>query len=497
VASPVQVPPTRPPRSFAGPVVLIVLGIFFLLGNMRVLYWGTLGHWFAHYWPALLILWGVIKLFEYQQAQRVGRRSSGIGVGGAFLLIALILFGLAATQAERFNWDALRDHVHMGDDDFQIFGRSYNYEDQMAQAFPAGASLHVVDNRGAVNIVASDDPEIRVSVRKKVNADSQSDADKRNIEAKPQINVNGNVVTVNANTDAGGEHGVTADLEIIVPRKASVVISSKHGDVSIMGREGDLSISNEHGDVSVSDITGKVALTLQNSSGRIEQVSSDVTIEGRANDVSIEDVKGSVHMDGEFSESVKLSRIAKTVVFKSSRTDMEFAGLTGDLSLDSGDLRANDMIGPLRMVTRSKDISLDGVSGDVRLQNQNGSVEVHLSKVGSTEITNRDGDIQIYVPDKSGFQVDAHTRNGEIETDFDDIKVISDNDNGTGTGSVGGGGPHITVSNEHGTIEIKKGSSAPPAPPVVMPDGKTLKPPKLPKMPKGPKGPAGPEATDN
>ena len=57
-------------RSFAGPIVLIILGIVFLLGTMRVLSVGKLAHLFASYWPVLLILWGVIKLIEHLQAQR-------------------------------------------------------------------------------------------------------------------------------------------------------------------------------------------------------------------------------------------------------------------------------------------------------------------------------------------------------------------------------------------------------------------------------------------
>jgi len=30
----------------------------------------SLGRLFARFWPALLILWGVIKLIEYEQAKR-------------------------------------------------------------------------------------------------------------------------------------------------------------------------------------------------------------------------------------------------------------------------------------------------------------------------------------------------------------------------------------------------------------------------------------------
>jgi len=62
MVSPVQVPPPRYRRSFSGPIILISVGTVFLLGTMGVLDWHNLGRWFAHYWPVLLIISGVIKL---------------------------------------------------------------------------------------------------------------------------------------------------------------------------------------------------------------------------------------------------------------------------------------------------------------------------------------------------------------------------------------------------------------------------------------------------
>ena len=106
---PVPVPPRPRRRSFGGPFVLIVLGIVFLLGNLHLLSWTRLGTLFAHYWPALLILWGVIKLIEYQQAQRDGLPARGIGAGGIFLVVIIVVCGLIATQAQRFN---PRQHEH-------------------------------------------------------------------------------------------------------------------------------------------------------------------------------------------------------------------------------------------------------------------------------------------------------------------------------------------------------------------------------------------------
>jgi len=491
MASPVQAPPPRYRRSFSGPIILIALGTVFLLGTMGVLDWHNLGHWFAHYWPVLLIISGVIKLIEYQQAQRLGTRASGISAGGVFLIIAIIFFGLIATQASHFNWGQLKDQIDINDDDdFSFFGSKYNFDDQLAQAFPAGASLHVNDTRGAVTIIASEDDQIRVVVHKRIGAESQGEADKWNASTKPQLTVSGSVVTLNANNQGAGDHWVAEDLNVSLPRKAAVVASTRYGDVSITGRDGNLDITNQHGDVNTTDINGKVGLNLDHSSARISQVASDVSIEGRANDVSIEDVKGAVHLDGEFMESVKLAKISQPVVFKSSRTNMDFSRLDGDLNLDSGDLQASDVIGPLRLSTRSKDIRLTGISGDVRLQDENGSVELRVNKMGSMQIENRKGDIQIYLPDKAGFQVDARARNGEVETDFDQLKIDNSNDQATATGTVGGGGPHLVVNNEHGTIEIRKASSAAEVPVVPIP-------PKAPKAPRAPAAPKLPQVTEN
>ena len=422
---PPQVPvrPPRPNRSLAGPVVLIIVGLVFLLGTMGVLHWYMLGVWFARYWPLLIILWGVIKLLEHQQAQRTGRPARGIGAGGVFLLILLVVFGLMATQAARFNWEELRDQIGDHDGDFPFFGHTYDYDDQIAQSFPVGDSLNVVNDRGAVNVTISTDSQIHVAVHKRISAENQQDADEWNSGSKPQMAASGGLLTLNANTHGGGDHWVESDLDISLPRKAAVVISTRHGDVSVLGRDGDVEISNQHGDVAVSDIHGKATLHVEQSSARVSQISSDVSIDGHADDVSIEDVKGEVHLNGDFTENLKLSKIAKAVSFKTSRTDMQFSKLDGNLDLDSGDLQVDNVTGPLRMETHAKDIRLGAVSGDVHLTDANGAVEIHMSKLGSMQVENRQGDIQIYVPDKAGFQVDAHVSNGEVESDFGELKI--------------------------------------------------------------------------
>ena len=466
--SPLPPLPPRPHRSLAGPFVLIVFGTVCLLGTMGVLSRVRMWHLFANYWPVLLIFWGVIKMIEHQRAHREGTRAAGIGAGGVFLVVMIVVFGLVANQLERVNWSGLRDQFNVDDNgDFSnIFGQSYSYNDNLEQAFPAGASLKIIDTHGAVSVHSSNDNKITVVVRKRIGADSQSDADDYNRKTKPTITATGGQVTLDARAEAAGDHAVQVDLDVSVPRKAAVTISSRRGDVTLAGRDGNVDISAQHSDTNVEDVNGNVKVSQEKGSVKIEQINGDVHVEGRVDEVSLADIKGGAQLDGDFQESVKLSRIAKTVTFKSTRTDMEFSRIEGDLDLDSGELHAEQITGPLHLTTRDKNITLDDVSGDVRLQDDNGAVEVGMRTLGNIQIDNRNGDLELSLPDKAGFRLDARTHDGEIQSDFSELKVNNDEHEAKASGSVGNAASHIVLNNEHDGIEIRKASSQPPRPPV-------------------------------
>src|SRR5947209_15172701 len=161
---PVSPLPPRPRRSLAGPFVLIVVGTVCLMATMHVLSIGRLAHLFANYWPALLIVWGVIKLIEHQQAQREGVRARGIGAGGVFLIILIMVFGLIAHAIDHA-WAGLRENFSFDDGDFPgIFGgNNYTFDDHLEQDFPAGDSLKVIDTHVRGACMPSTTTKIRVS----------------------------------------------------------------------------------------------------------------------------------------------------------------------------------------------------------------------------------------------------------------------------------------------------------------------------------------------
>src|SRR6202035_1324108 len=112
--------------------------------------------------------------------------------------------------------------------------------------------------------------------------------------------------------------------------------------------------------------------------------------------------------------------------------------------------------GPLHLTTRAKNIRLEEVSGDVRLQDENGAIEVGMRTLGNVQIDNLHGDIQLSLPEKAGSRLDASTRDGEIQSDFSELKVNNGDHEAKASGSVGNASSHIVLNNEHDGIEIRK-----------------------------------------
>ncbi len=429
----------------------------------------------------LLILWGVIALVEHFSAGRMGYRTRHLGGGGIVLLIILVAVGVSAHYSSEVNWGGVRDQLQMDDDLGGFFGTAYTFEDNLQQAFPKDGNLRIVCDRGALNITPSDGDEIRVVIHKKLYAQNQNDGNKYNEGTKPQITVTGNSVVLNANTNGAGDHGVQADMDIMVPEGAALDIASKRGDVTINNRKASVKVSLQHGDLALTEIAGPVQINLDKGSLRATQITGDVDVSGRVDSVNIEDVSGAVRLNGDFYEDIRLSKIAKSVIFKSSRSDMEFASLEGDLDIASDEVRGSQLNGPSRVNTSSKDIHLEDVTGDVQVQSNNGDVEITTSgkqPAGKVSVTTEHGDVAVTMaakaaPDKvnvatqhgdvtltlpqgTGFQISAVTRKGDVSSEFDSVKVEENNGTTKANGTVGNGNSKLQIATDTGDIKIAK-----------------------------------------
>jgi len=459
-SAPLPPPPPvyRYRRSLAGPLILILLGVLFLLRNVGVHI--PVWHFFGRFWPLLIIIWGVVALVEHFVALRNGYQTRGLGGLGLLLLLIIVIAGLAAHHSSDVNWEGMRDQIQIDDDLGGMFGTAYTFDDTIEQSFPPGGSLRIVSDRGTINVTPADGNTIRVAVHKKLYANNQEDANRYNEGTKPQITLNGSNVLLNANTNGAGDHGVQTDMDVFVPRDAAVEVASKRGDVSISTRKADVKLTVQHGDIALNEIAGSAKMSLDKGSIRASNISGDVDIDGRVDDVTLEDVKGAVRLNGDFFNDIRLSKIGRTVEFKSARSDIALASVPGDLQISGDSLRATDASGPMRLITRSKEIHLEGVTGDIQVENANGDIEIHAADklpMGKMNLNGRHGDISLTIPANAGFQLDATTRKGDITTDFGSLKIDSSSGGSRASGTVGNGASKLQINADTGDIRINKG----------------------------------------
>jgi DUF4097 and DUF4098 domain-containing protein YvlB len=470
-------PPHRYRRSIAGPLVLIIIGGLFLARNLGWRF--PLWHWFGHWWPLLLIVWGVIVLIERMSAD--GYRRRGLGAGSVLLLILLVALGVSAHYSSDVDWGNVRDQLQMDDDMGGIFGTAFTFDETLEQAFPAHGSLRIVCDRGSLNITPGDGDTIRVVVHKKLYANNQNDANKYNEGTKPEITVSGDSVLLNANTNGSGDHNVSADMDIVVPAGAPLDIASKRGDITVGQRKAEVKIALQHGDVSVTEVAGPVSISLEKGSIRGDQIVGDVDITGHVDDVTLDDVAGAVRLNGDFYEDVRLSKITKTVIFKTSRSDMEIASVPGEIEIASDEVRGSQLDGPSLVKTGSKDIHLEDVSGDLQVQSSSGDVEVTtagkqpgakmnvatehgdvaLTLAGKmppdkVSVASQHGDVTLTLPSSAGFQITADTRKGDISSEFNSVKIDQREGASQASGTVGNGNSKLQVTTETGDIKLVK-----------------------------------------
>jgi DUF4097 and DUF4098 domain-containing protein YvlB len=472
--------------SILGPLVLITVGIVFLLVQTGHLQGYRLWEWYGRFWPFLLVGAGVVMLLEWAYDQHVQSDSTQppyrrrVG-GGVFAVLVILAFtGVVLSGAHNGGRSRFFNGLNINQDNWDEFMGDKHESDQiLAQAFPAGASLVVNNPRGDVTISGtSDDNQIHVSVHKQVYTRSDSEADAKAQRLSPNINVGGNNVIVSV----PAIEGARADLTITVPATAATTVTANRGDVKITAIKAPVTITANHGDVELSAITGDITTRINNSGSNLSahSVTGSLTVEGRSHDTTISDVNGPLTLRGEFFGDAHFERIRGPLKFHTSRTDFQLARLDGQIDISSSAaLSTSEAVGPLTLTTHSRNITLDRVAGDVSVTNRNGSVDVTSAPpLSNVTVENRNGSVSVTVPEQSNFAYQFDATNGDIESDFPQVKSNSeDSRKNTVNGTIGKGGPLLRVTTSQGDVSLKKASIMPLPPMPPMPPKLTALPP--------------------
>jgi DUF4097 and DUF4098 domain-containing protein YvlB len=481
--------------SIVGPLIILAVGVTFLLAQMGRISWGQTLEWYGRWWPAVLIVAGLVLLLEWaidQQTTRTPGNARVVGGGVVFLLILLAIAGLSS-RAIGYGL-AWRDNT-FGDEYGKldhVFGDRHDADSSMNWSMPAASSLVIRNPHGDVTVSgSSSDGQIHVNVHTQTYAWKDSDAARKAKELQPTFSGDHGVLTLNVNAVDDGE----ADLTVEMPRAAPVTIQADHGDVKVSEMAAPVTVSANRGDVDLSGIAGGVTLHMNSDDASItlHSINGPVSVEGHSGDIDISEVAGDLTLQGDFFGSTDLEHVKGAVRFNTSRTQFSAARLDDEVTVDNDSLNANELLGPVILKTQDKNVSLDRVQGSVDVSNRNGSVVVtDAAPLAAVSIANQHGSVDVGLPGSAGFVLNARTRNGDMENDFG-LTSQSNNDVHTLQGRIAGGGPTVTVATTDGDVTVRKSTVAPLPPAAPAPPRITLTPPK-PKMPKAPHVPAAPAA---
>ncbi len=483
--------------SFVFPLILIVIGILFLLHNLRPDL--SVLSMVSRYWPFLLIGWGLLRAAEVIFAYLGRRPVPTVGIsGGEWLVVVLIaILGSGASFANRMSGNFGPFRVR----GIEMFGEPHDFMNT-GQMPAAGATRLLVENlRGNTRIVAGATSEVRVTARNTVRALNEDEAQRLNKEMPLEIKNQAGQIVIRTNQEkATGDGRVSSDLEIEVPKTMAVECRGRYGDFDIAGLNAGVDINSDNAGVRLQDITGNARIELRRSDiVRAVNVTGNVEVKGRGEDLELENITGKVDVLASFSGDLSFRNVSQPTRYESSTSTVVIAKIPGYVRLTRGELVGSRLVGPVRITSRTKDVRLSEFTDTLEIDLDRGDVELRPGKLplARMQVKTRNGDVDLALPENAKFSLKATTDRGEVENDYSPaIKLeSSERRGGTLRGSTGPG-PEITVDSNRGTVTLRKAEpgeeidwdtmpapSAPPAPKAPgMPKTSIMPPPALQKL---------------
>jgi len=457
-------------RSLAGPLLLILIGAWFLMSTLRPDL--PLLDIAARFWPFVLIGWGALRLLEILvwavRGQTLPR--SGLAGGEWTLVVFLCLIGSGLYYV---NFDRPWGNWVVGANRVEIFGRSFDFTIPEKKVDVGKATRLMVENlHGSVRITGADTQQVTAGGRKSIRALQDKDADEADRQTPVDVAVNGDMMVVRTNQDRlTGQQRVTTDLEVTVPRGLSVEVRGRNNDsIEVTAVNGGVEIAADEASVRLDNIGGNVRLNDVQKSEllRAANVKGTVDIQGgKGRDIELDTIGGEVTIDGSYSGDLEIKNLAKPLRIVGPNAELRVERTPGEIHMDLGKFEASNLVGPIRLTSsRSRDVEIEKFTQSLDLSIDHGDIslrplETPLSKINAHT---HNGQVEITLPEKAAFDLKAATSHGEVSNDYGDALRTVSEEHGHGGGSIQGSigqGPTIVVETDRGSLTVRKDSGAP------------------------------------
>lgn len=445
-------------RSIAGPLILIALGVLLLFHNLRPEI--PLFELFARYWPFLLIVWGVVRLSEVLFWYFAGKPLPARGVSGGEWLLVVFLCLFGATSFWGMNiasrWPAGRITAR----GLEMFGQPYEFPVSGERKVEKNPKVVLELGRGNAKIVGKDTDTLTVSGRKTIRAFEQSDAERHDKETPLEVVSAAGQWVIRTNQERlGPSSRISSDLEISLPKDASFVGRGRYGDFDVSNLTGDVEIQSDNAGVRVQNIGGGLKADLRRSDlVRAVNIGGPIAIKGRGQDLELENIAGQVYVNGSYSGELSFRELKQPLRFESSQTELRVEKTQGSVRVDLSRIVAEQVEGPIRVSTTSRDVQLRDFVGPLDISLERGDVELRPLRPpsGKIDVRTRSGNVDLLLPPGSRFELSAITDRGEISNFYGEPLRLHTEGRGARLEGSTGAGPSILLHTDRGSITVRR-----------------------------------------
>lgn len=455
--------------SLVTPLLLIGIGALFLARNIMPDL--PLLDYLAQYWPLLLILWGTLRLLEIAvwAVRKQPLPYYGVSGGEWILVVFLCMFGLSLHAVRGFTTWLPRAGIEWGS--WEVFGDSYEYPVAVEASTTATPRIVLEGFRGNARFTGGDASLVKVTGHQTIRSMDQATADRASADTKIEVVTQDTQVVIRQTAPPSVEFGknrapgrrISADIDVVVPRGATLVIKGRDGDFDVSALNGSVEVTAENSSVRLENIGSDVRLDLTGGNTvRAVDLKSGLELKGRGNDIDLEKIAGQVTITGSWGGLIQLRALAKPIRWDGPQTDFTAQALPGEMRMTIGDLSATRLTGPLRIESQNKDITLTDVAGPTTISINRGDVRITSTSlpVQDANVRVEGGNVELSLPEKAKFNLNAVTDKGEAFSDYGE--GVGQDSNGR-RGSVirsNGGGPTIDVHVNRGDITLRSNGGA-------------------------------------
>ena len=245
--------------------------------------------------------------------------------------------------------------------------------------------------------------------------------------------------------------------------KGNVTVTDEYAPLEIFNVDGELTASTTEGNIRIERVTKHVGIDSRGTEVSVSDLLDGLKINASHKDVDISNVASSVVVESRFA-GLSLKKVGGNVEIQSTSDHVDADDVHGSFKLKgrASEVQVARITGPLDIQTTLKDVVVNDFDNSCTVATEFAGINVSSKKLGKGDVIlkNRNGDVELFLPENASFLIDASARNGKLASDYPGISTADKEDVSSLKSKVKTGGPKISVETQYGSIRIHSTQSS-------------------------------------